>query len=321
MKNALILSIIIPVYNLENYIERCLRSILNAELSSFEIICINDGSQDDSYNLLLNIAKQNDNIRVITGDNKGVSSARNTGISAAKGDYIWFIDGDDYLEAKRVNETLLALKSHPDIHCINFDYVNETNLHISKNTNFKGGGIYNIENFIQHIYNNKGMPWAFILKRELITDNNVLFDERMRYYEDEQFIYKLLSFAKLVTSNSVVVYHYIIRPTSALRIADFQDRLNDAIIIYSDLIEFSKDKQNYFKTFISKRASHTICWAIRNSETKTAFKHYSFLKREKILPLAIVGPLKIKIQVILLNFNFTLFRFFSKVNNIREKVG
>jgi len=319
MQNELLLSIIIPVYNLDKYIERCLYSILNAELPNYEIICINDGSTDNSYNIIDSIANQHVNITVISRGNKGVSATRNEGILLAKGRYVWFIDGDDYIEATTVNGALLALDSETDIHCINFDYVDETTLNTSYNTSFTKKGVYNIEDFIKHNYNYKGMPWAFIIKKELIVNNGVTFDISMRYYEDEQFIYKLLSYASIITADDVVVYHYLMRPTSALRTASEYDRLSDAINIYTDLVKFSKNKSDYFKDFINKRAAHTFCWAMRNLDDDGASKYYGFLQAKNVLPLKPAGPLKTKIQVRLLNLNFTLFRLFSKIIRYREK--
>ena len=91
------LSIIVPVYNVDKYLERCIRSILNQTYENFEIILVNDGSTDNSGIICENYSKVDSRIRVIHKKNEGVSSARNIGVDNAKGKYIGFIDPDDYI--------------------------------------------------------------------------------------------------------------------------------------------------------------------------------------------------------------------------------
>lgn len=90
------ISIIIPVYNVEKYIEECLISVLNQTMKEIEIICINDGSTDNSLKILNNYKNKNENIRIVNQENSGLSNARNVGLSLAKGEYIFFLDSDDF---------------------------------------------------------------------------------------------------------------------------------------------------------------------------------------------------------------------------------
>ncbi len=95
------LSIIIPVYNLENYIEDCLKSCLNQDIEDYEIICVDDGSKDNSPVILDRYAREYPGrIKVFHKENGGVSSARNYGLERAQGDWIWFVDGDDLIQKK-----------------------------------------------------------------------------------------------------------------------------------------------------------------------------------------------------------------------------
>ena len=91
------LSIIIPVYNSEKYLEECLNSVLNQTLKDIEIICVNDGSTDNSLKILENIAAQDLRVRIINQENKGQGNARNAGLEAANGDYVGFVDSDDFI--------------------------------------------------------------------------------------------------------------------------------------------------------------------------------------------------------------------------------
>ena len=110
------LSIIIPVYNIENYLERCINSIIAQNINECEIILVDDGSTDTSSNICDFYSKQYDYIHTIHQINQGLSCARNTGIKNAKGDYIWFIDGDDYIENNALRIILDQISSNSDIY-------------------------------------------------------------------------------------------------------------------------------------------------------------------------------------------------------------
>ena len=96
----MILSIIIPVYNVEKYVEKCIRSCENQDIpkENYEVIVVNDGSPDGSLAIVERLANEFSNIKVINQENKGLSMARNTGLEAAKGEYVWFVDSDDWIE-------------------------------------------------------------------------------------------------------------------------------------------------------------------------------------------------------------------------------
>ena len=100
------LSLIIPMYNVELYIEKCLNSCINQDLSAdeYEIIIVNDGSKDNSLSIAESIAQKHNNVRIITQTNGGLSSARNTGLINSRGEYIWFIDSDDWIEPNVLKE-------------------------------------------------------------------------------------------------------------------------------------------------------------------------------------------------------------------------
>ena len=123
-------SIIVPVYNVEKYIEKCLESILNQTYDNFEIIVINDGSTDNSKKILDNY-KTNKKIKIINQDNQGLSIARNNGLGAASGDYILFIDSDDYIEEELLS-TLNKNINNEDLIRFQVQTVNENKEIIEK---------------------------------------------------------------------------------------------------------------------------------------------------------------------------------------------
>lgn len=113
----MLVSIIIPVYNVEQYIEQCLSSIYAQDISEdiFEVIAVNDGTPDNSMSIVKTIASQHKNLVIINQENQGLSVARNTGLDHAKGEYIWFVDSDDWLTKDSLSIVLDTIISYPKI--------------------------------------------------------------------------------------------------------------------------------------------------------------------------------------------------------------
>ena len=116
-------SVIIPVFNTEEYLPKCISSIINQTIKNIEIICVNDCSTDNSLKILQNFSKQDIRIRIVDlKENKGVSNARNTGIDLAQGEYIYFIDSDDWIDTNYLEEMLTKIKE------VNSDIIINANL-------------------------------------------------------------------------------------------------------------------------------------------------------------------------------------------------
>lgn len=190
-------SIIIPVYNVEKYLEKCLDSAVSQTLKDIEIICINDGSTDSSQEILNNYKKNYNNIKVINQENKGISSARNLGLNIAKGEYIYFLDSDDYINVKTMEICYKELKKNNldiitfDAECFIDDEYNdlEYNDIIAENYDRRilNSKVMNGEEFFIYL-NEKGMykcpVWLNLYKREFIENNKLYFYEGI-IHEDE----------------------------------------------------------------------------------------------------------------------------------------
>ena len=185
-------SIIIPVYNAESTLCKCLDSILTQEFNSYEIILVNDGSKDSSLDICKEYASKYDNIFVINQNNAGVSTARNAGLDVAKGNWITFIDSDDYIEdgffncLDTYNEDLIILNSKnlSPSGDIGDSLFSKTDNQLHK----KGSITHFISN---NIYNTifRG-PCAKFYKKELIKD--IRFDINMKVGEDSHFVFRYL---------------------------------------------------------------------------------------------------------------------------------
>lgn len=197
------LSIIIPVYNSEKYLKRCIDSILNQSYKNFEIILVDDGSTDSSPDLCDIFAKQDDRVKVIHKKNGGTSSARNAGLEIVTGEYLTFMDNDDYWDTDNCLEKVMANLSETKADILiheNKIFWNDTNeLKMPVNT-CKRECVINkpAHEALAHIITNNGINrcvWSKVMKTKIIKENNIQFPVGMRS-EDIDFVGKVLCFAK-----------------------------------------------------------------------------------------------------------------------------
>ena len=176
------ISIIIPVYNVGKYLDKNIESLLNQTYTNFEAVYVDDGSTDDSLSIIKKYASKDKRIKVIHIDNHGVSHARNTGLDAVTGDYVTFVDGDDYVD-KDYLEYLISLVENDDLeigivleHHINDDMTQPKKNYIDVRENIK---------IIEDIYLNRIFMavWNKIYNRKFLNKNNIRFDEKIWYAE------------------------------------------------------------------------------------------------------------------------------------------
>ncbi len=211
------ISVIIPVYNGEKYIQRCVDSVLNQTYSDIEIIVINDGSTDNTENIL----KSYSNIVLINKENEGVSKARNTGLSLAKGDYVYFCDADDYLE-KNAFEILIKEFAENDL--LRFGHYvvsgNQKNLK-TNNDDVLAGVDLNLSNekLLEYLISNKteGHLWNYLFKLSIIKNNKILFDEELFYQEDVLFLLEYCLKIKNIKVISKPFYNYYVNENSVTK--------------------------------------------------------------------------------------------------------
>lgn len=209
-----LVSIVIPVYNVEDKIERCIESVVNQSVEDIEIILVNDGSTDKSGNICDEYASSDKRVQVLHLENSGVSATRNLGIENSISDYILFIDSDDSVSEKIVEELLNAIK----IGDCDFAMCGYTKYLVEgenitkikyKCSNFTGSTreyMGNIEKYLTPPLL-QGPCWK-LFKREVIIENGICFPEDMSYGEDTYFVYTYLKFSKNVTTINIELYNY-----------------------------------------------------------------------------------------------------------------
>ncbi|MDR1327629.1 MAG: glycosyltransferase [Heliobacteriaceae bacterium] len=228
-------SVIVPVYNSELYLEKTLESLINQTLKDIEIICINDGSTDGSDKILEQYA---DRITVINQENSGQGAARNTGIEAAKGEFIAFMDADDWAESD-FYEKLYNASACADIVCGNTVYYENNkyvkNNFISKNT-FKTKGILRNDGFDTYALISSGVVWNKIYRRETVKDLRFPTDTK---FEDTYYNFAaVLSADKIARVKNAVIY-YNIHPGSDMTGLD-PNRLYDYFKLFGYFWEFAR---------------------------------------------------------------------------------
>lgn len=219
-ENDIKVSVIIPVYNGDKYIACCLNSIINQSLKDIEIICINDGSTDNTLNIIQNYSKFDNRIKIINKETSGSASAgRNCGIKNSKGKYIYFIDNDDLISNNYLeNMYKKAEEENADIVIsdnINSFYENDLKKQKSYIKEPFENGIYDVTpSYIEKRHTNS-LPWSKLYKREFIIKNNLNFPEKY-IYEDEYFYFTLMPFLKKAVQYNCGMYYYRQRKSSLM---------------------------------------------------------------------------------------------------------
>ncbi|WP_163318158.1 glycosyltransferase [Dysgonomonas sp. 520] len=219
--DSVLISVIIPVYNIEKLLNRCLDSVVGQTYTNLEIILIDDGSADSSPQICDQYAEHDLRIKVVHKENGGVSAARNLGLDIASGDYISFVDSDDWLEPDMYDTLVTYLKNDPtDILRFNACKKGEvfTSTHLSGN--FEGNRMTD-EVVLSMIGSEKlgeiflmGVPWIYLYRREVIERNNIRFDVNLRRSEDRLFCITTMLYARKITFVKDVLYHYEVLTTS-----------------------------------------------------------------------------------------------------------
>lgn len=213
------ISVIVPVYNVEKYLEQCLDSIVNQTLKETEIIVVDDGSTDKSKNIISNYEKEFSNIIVIYQENKGVSIARNNALKKTSGEYVFYMDSDDFLELnclellyKKAKNTKadIVIYGHKEIYESN-NYYKESivRLDIDEGRNYSGKEVGNM------ILNCKflGVVWNKLFKRENLIINGLYFEEN-RYVQDWYPVFVEIFKSQKVCFLNKALYNYRVRNTS-----------------------------------------------------------------------------------------------------------
>lgn len=313
-----LISVIVPIYNVEKYINKCIDSIINQTYTNLEIILVDDGSPDNCGKICDEYAEKDNRIKVIHKENGGLSDARNVGIKNAKGMYVTVVDSDDYIEQKYIeilyksikeNETDLAIGSHKVIY--------ENGTIIDKSTNEEN--VLESKNVLKRILYDEGIDlsaWAKLYKKELFYSIQYPKD---RLYEDAATTYKLIDSSNKISIISKPIYNYMIRNNSITN-NDFSKKKMDLIISTEEMATYIKEKY----PDLEKATKRRLMYAYLSTLTQLSKSKQKYLNEQKKLIDYIKkngkeflldndAPMRDKIAIISLSFGFWFYRLSWRV--------
>lgn len=322
------LSIIVPIYGVEKYLHKCVDSLLNQDISSseYEIILVDDGSLDacpdicDEYakHYTLNITHDTPTIKVIHRENGGLSAARNSGIKVAQGEYIMFVDSDDYIEPNVLGGLLAQMeRDNLDVLRYRLQYVNpQYDIYNPYRIDPFKGNDYSEEptdgvSFLNKRMNTQCYAWQFILHRDLIytlhttqstSGNNILFTPGI-YFEDTDWTPRMLCKAKRVASTNTVVYNYLMREgsiTNAVNRSKQKKVLDDKMHLIATLQQQAIDlrKNGRYNRWYRDMISDTVVSIIGMLSVEFYAEKDVYLEQLKQLNIYPLEPKSLKARLI-----------------------
>ncbi len=274
-------SIIIPIYNIVGYLHRCLDSVLSQTLEDIEVLLIDDGSTDGSEKICDEYAERDSRVKVFHLENGGVSRARNMGISAATGDYIGFVDADDWIEADMFSSLVSAADTNnTDIVICDCYTACGDSLELDSFSEIEQGVLVKSQIKPEYLIQFAGVAWRCIYKRSIIQKYSVSFPLDMKISEDRVFNVYAFGFAESVYYLKKPLYYRFVREGSAVNkyYEDFLSMVLFARGATIDAVKIAWDgEQKYLDTF--ERHTVALCYTALNNEFyKTANKAF----KEKI---------------------------------------
>lgn len=278
------LSVIIPVYNTGHLVKNAISSVKKSKINC-EIICINDGSKDDSLVKLKEIKEEFNDIIIFDKSNEGLSDTRNYGILKSTGDYLFFLDSDDEVDPIELKKLFDLCNNNMDILHANFLYTYEANDDKSKNKDqleFEGAGQQLIsEGLLQDKFSM--LACINLYRKEFLIENNLFFKPGI-YHEDEEFNLRAFSYATLVKSTNIPFYLYLQRQSSITNSQDnVSKRFEDIVWIHEEIYNFlvisSHIEKNYFKTCQTYISFMVIFGFCRIEDTMLKKKYFMKIKQ------------------------------------------
>ncbi|MFD0047950.1 glycosyltransferase [Actinomycetes bacterium NPDC127524] len=287
-----LISVIIPVYNVGKYISECLESVLNQTYKSIEMIVIDDGSTDQSLDIVKSFAEKYSNIKVLTQCNSGQSVARNKGIECARGKYIYFLDSDDYI-LENTFETLIGVMEQKNLDFIHFGarpFIDGIDIDLNENLydvqkSFESRKVYDRQSLLQDIIKAfRASPCLYIVKKEILINHNLRFTPNL-LHEDELFTIEVILNVTSSMYDPKLYYQRRYRENSVMTSTSV-DKLKKSFNSYCVIIEQlnilkEKYKDRLELNLINSRI-HSIYIGLIHKDLDKSYKKNQFSKMTAI---------------------------------------
>lgn len=299
------ISIIIPVYNAFSTIEKCVNSIIHQSYQDWELLLINDGSTDDTFRICCEYEAKDNRIHSFNKTNGGVSSARNVGLNNAQGEWITFIDSDDYVKSdylknllSHTNETIDLVISYAEVHTENNFRPERYPSKLVTSENFDSI-------FIENDMHWHTSPWSKLYRREIIKNNHLCFCEGMHIGEDAMFLYSYILCSRTIYISSDTDYCYFAYNENSLT-----KRINN---LESELLSYSNIKDIVLELISNKNISKSLAlnnlyWLIASYQRRVlnALYHNEILRSER--------------YKVLMNIDWSMYIKYISHNSVKEKI-
>lgn len=238
-----LISIVVPVYQVEQYIENCIKSICDQTFKDFEVIMVNDGTKDKSMEIAEKILKGSETkYSIIDQENKGLAAARNIGMKNSNGKWVIYVDSDDI-----INKDFLKIlygageKYEVEVSIGNFQYVTCKELFKSPDKVYESV-LVKKEEMLKGFLTRKirVIVPAILMNKDFITKNNLFFDESIKFSEDQQFIWRVLLSSDKHVYNKTPIYNYLLRPNSIMTSSSIEKIMTG----YQGFLKFTDDLKN-----------------------------------------------------------------------------
>ena len=281
-------SVVIPVYNVEDFLGECLDSIINQTLDDIEIICVNDGSKDGSLEILNEYAARDDRITVIDQENGGHAVATNRGMDVATGKYLFLMDSDDILDIHALEETYnIAEEKHVDFvlfQAINYymdkdEYIEEENYSMNALADHVKDSIFSWRDVKDFVFSISVTPWSKLYNRNFIEKNSIRFPEGL-VFDDNVFFYDVLFSADRITFLRKHLFKRRWYPTSSTRAGD--ERFIDYIEISNLIWDVFKRHEVFdeFKRELYSKKIGTVHYWYKNIKDEFKERFFSEMKKD-----------------------------------------
>ena len=328
-------SIIVTAYNIEKYITRCIQSIVKQTFSDIEIIIINDGSTDNTLNQVINEQKRDSRIKLITIKNKGVVEARKRGLNEAKGDYVLFIDGDDWIEYDAIDKLYAkAISKNYDIVCYKYILAYENSALVKEVNDISELEKKDIIKLFL-LGSIKPSVWSKFIKRSFIEKNSMIFQNQLAYGEDLVFTFYLMVENPRISILNEHLYYYYQRQSSVTKSTSNKifDIRKSVFIIAETMKENNiynkyKSEFEYFSFIHNYWNLKNIINDVSNKYSKILFKSWkkmkiNIIKNSYYKKLIKNESLKSKINIYLFERHYSyicIFNFIKSIKNNTKKI-
>lgn len=292
-------SIIVPIYNVEQYLNKCIDSILNQTFTDYELILVNDGSTDNSSNIINSY--KNENIIIINQENQGLSEARNSGLKKSTGEYVLFVDSDDYIDKDLLLNLNKSIDNEPDLVRFQLRVIGNTSKNYPEEEFVSLNGVDAFKKIVNYRYVENA--WLYLYNRKYLIDNGFLFKPNM-YHEDYGLIPLVLIKASKVNSISYIGYNYVQRSNSIMNDSNYlklRKKAFDVLSQYLDIVD--KHNDPYYKSFLA----NSVILKLKDLNKEDYKKYLSEIKKYKIIDNILSDTLVRKIKKLILKISPKLY--------------